>query len=404
MDARRFDEAEALLRGILDAEPRNNMALVNRTALYLRAARWEKAIEAVDQARPLLSGEDLKRVQLNEALAREQLGTAPGTASLPEALERLKEGASPAPPAPTETVVVAPSDPKMSTEPVKVAAPPDEGIDIAIVTALPPEYDAVLARLANVRDAPQAKGLLSNRFAWKVGEIPNHNGTGMYKVVLAQAPRSGNMDTLITVIRTIDRWNPDHILFSGIAGGLKREGLKQGDIVLSENIWFYDNGKMQVKYRPRHRVYPPHGGLFTSASEFGRNTQGWKNCGTTAPTADHTPNCLPGLIGSGDKVIDSLKPAFVKAILKARPEIRAVEMEAAGAGAAVQNAIEEGRAVKFMMVRGISDMPQGGADASGSGTEERDGWKPYACAIAAHFVVSWISSSAWPDPPRSSSS
>jgi nucleoside phosphorylase len=298
----------------------------------------------------------------------------------------------------------SPADASAAEKLVKVADPPDLGIDIAIVTALPEEHEAVMALLDNVRDPPQIASPFPNLFVWKLGEIRNHDGTGTFKVVLAQAQRAGNMDSMIAAVRTIDRWNPRFLLFSGIAGGINLEGLTQGDIVLSEDIWFYENGKMAKKYRPRDRNFQPDLGLLNSARGFGRNTDGWKACKATPPVPAHVPKCLAGLIGSGDKVLDSLKPAFVKQILRARPKIQAVEMEAAGAGAAIQNAQQEGRAVGFMMVRGISDMPESGTSASGAGTKQRDDWKPYASAIAACFVVSWISSSAWPYPPRSSAS
>jgi nucleoside phosphorylase len=406
MEAGRFTEAGEILKRVLEVDSTNNVALVNLTALHLRAEDWSKAIEAAAAAKPQLSGDDLDRVQRNEALARAQLDALTGRT---KTRTDKPEGQGQTAASPSADVGPdaaggegAPPDPKVSTEPVKVAEPPDEGIDIAIVTALPEEYEAVLSRLRNVRDAPQVKSLFPNRFAWKLGEIPNHDGSSTFKIVLAQAQRSGNMETLIAAMRTIDRWNPAYLLFSGIAGGLKREDLMQGDIVLSESIWFYENGKMAKKYRPRHRIFTPHGGLLNSARAFGRGTHAWRDCGTRAPSDEHVPKCLPGLIGSGDKVLDDLRPAFVKAILKARPEIQAVEMEAAGAGAAIQNAHEEGRAVGFMMVRGISDMPTDGSSPTGSGTNERDGWKPYACAIAAHFITSWIASSAWPFPPRAS--
>jgi nucleoside phosphorylase len=415
MEAGRHGEAEAVLHHVLAADPGNTVALVNMTALHLRAGHPEKAIEACDRAKPVLLGKDRDLVLANEREARQQLEARPplhpppqksrrrARPRAPKALARERVPAAPSQDVAPETGGEAEpsSDRKLAEKPVRVAAPADEGIDIAIITALPEEHEAVMALLHSVRDPPQVESPFPNRFVWKLGKIRNHDGTGTFKVVLGQAQRSGNMDTLIAAMRTIDRWSPRFLLFSGIAGGLSREGLKQGDIVLSESIWFYEYGKHTRKYRPRHRNFTPDLGLLNSARGFARNTHEWKACNANAPAKDHVPKCLAGLIGSGDKVLDNLKPAFVRQVLSARPEIQAVEMEAAGAGAAIQNACEEGRAIGFMMIRGISDIPKDGANASGSGTQERDDWKPYASAIAAQFIVSWISSSAWPYPPRS---
>lgn len=421
IESARFGEAEAILRRMLEVDATNKVALVNLTALHLRARDWPKVLEATAHAKTLLSGEDLDHVLINEAHAREQLGDRFSAARLLDALtgeaktradvvgarEELRhEGRTAASSVPEVASAGggeqgALPNVQASTEPVRVAAPPEEGIDIAIVTALDEEYDAVLSRLLNPRDPPQVRSPFPNLFGWKLGEIAKVDGAGRFKVVLGKALRSGNMDTLLATMRVIDRWSPNYVLFSGIAGGIKRDSLKQGDIVLSDNIWHYEYQKIiDGIHVPRHRDFAPHGGLVTSARTFGRGSQAWKSCGTAPPSPDHVPNCLAGLIGSGEKVMDDLKPAFVQAMLNARPEIRAVEMEAAGAGAAIRNAQEEGRSVGFMMVRGISDMPSDGTGPSGSGTKERDGWKLYASAVAAHFIVSWIASSTWPFPPR----
>ena len=101
-------------------------------------------------------------------------------------------------------------------------------------------------------------------------------------------------------------------------------------------------------------------------------------------------------------MVDDLEPAFVQAILQARPELQAVEMEAAGAAFAIEQARDEGKSVGFIMVRGISDTPRAAASvpAAGAGTGERDAWKLYASAIAASFVTRWIASACWPTSPR----
>ena len=118
-------------------------------------------------------------------------------------------------------------------------------------------------------------------------------------------------------------------------------------------------------------------------------------------------------------MIDDLEPAFVKAILEARPELQAIEMEAAGACVAIEHARNEGKQVGFLMIRGISDMPAdvpvatlpagtaGGTTPdkpaahvpASAGTIPRDTWKLYASAISAEFVAKWLASSWWPIQP-----
>jgi nucleoside phosphorylase len=63
-------------------------------------------------------------------------------------------------------------------------------------------------------------------------------------------------------------------------------------------------------------------------------------------------------------------------------------MEGAGAAAAIEQAGSQGISTRFMMIRGISDLPR--AKGKNKGRKERDDWKPYASDVAAAFVIGWI--------------
>ncbi|WP_348304915.1 hypothetical protein [Methanothrix sp.] len=65
-----------------------------------------------------------------------------------------------------------------------------------------------------------------------------------------------------------------------------------------------------------------------------------------------------------------------------------VEMEGAGAAAAIEQAGCQGITTRFMMIRGISDLPR--AKGKNKGRKERDAWKAYASNAAAAFVMGWI--------------
>lgn len=75
MESGRLTEAEETLRGVLKIETSNAVALVNLTALHLRAQDWLKVIAAAEDAKQLLShGDNLDHILLNEAHARDKLG------------------------------------------------------------------------------------------------------------------------------------------------------------------------------------------------------------------------------------------------------------------------------------------------------------------------------------------
>ena len=427
MESGKLGQAEEVLQRVLRVDPSNGAALVGMTNLHLRAGDWTKAIAAAAEAKPLLSGDHLDDVLVSEAFAREQLGDEYSAAGLLGALsgrgtaradamamrERLAHGDRDAAPATPLALSAAAEDeaaPLATTDagvlPTLRALPPkpEDAFDVAIITALEDEYLAMRKQLTGAQDVPPDAGQYQNLYGWVTGTIARENGPGVYRVVVAWAGCSGNPQSLITTMRTIDQWRPRYVLFCGIAGGLPKDGLRQGDIVLSQSIWYYEYAKVEKgKVLPRHRdSFRVDRGLLTSARIFKMGNSDWKLCGETPPRPNHDPNVVAGMIGSGEKVIDDRDAEYAKAILQERPELQAIEMEAVGACSAVEHANAEGKLVGFLMVRGISDMPGLGSEASDSGTMERDNWKPYVCALAAKFIASWIAI-AWPEVPRAKS-
>ncbi len=88
----------------------------------------------------------------------------------------------------------------------------------------------------------------------------------------------------------------------------------------------------------------------------------------------------------------------------AQRELLAVEMEAAGAAAAVADATDEGYAVDFMMIRAISDViratPEGVVvEGENYVDPERKTWRDYASDVAAAFAQALIRDH-WPVPPH----
>jgi nucleoside phosphorylase len=118
-----------------------------------------------------------------------------------------------------------------------------------------------------------------------------------------------------------------------------------------------------------------------------------------------SPQIVVGHVGSGDKVVDDPTDAFFASVLRSRPKLRAVEMEGAGAAAAIQDAREMQRAVSFGVIRGISDLPRAGGLQVGQQagqseqTQMRDAWKVAASTTAAIAAIQLIRLS-WPRPPR----
>jgi nucleoside phosphorylase len=138
-------------------------------------------------------------------------------------------------------------------------------VDIAIVTILPEEYEAVRCRLKNVRQDPGTSDQ-PNQYAWVVGEIDAAH-TGSYQVVLAMTANAGNTAASLGTSKTIARWSPRYVLLVGIAGGLPRDELALGDLVVSTQIVNYEYGKIdEGAFKPRPNfVHQVDGALLRAA-------------------------------------------------------------------------------------------------------------------------------------------
>ncbi|MEW6208250.1 MAG: hypothetical protein AB1631_07775 [Acidobacteriota bacterium] len=269
--------------------------------------------------------------------------------------------------------------------------------DIAVITILEEEYEAVLEALGSTTRDP-GRSESPNTHAWRMGYIPASSHQGMYRVVVAFAGRPGPNAGNVAVTRTIGRWHPRHVLLVGIAGGLPIEDLKKGDVVVSTVIWDYEYGKAEQVFIPRHDfTYQVDGSLVRNALACALTSDWWKGLNAD-PDGQCHPKVIAGPIASGSKVIDEITEEFFGQVQRAWPKLQAIEMEGAGAAAAIQSAQEEGRSVGFLMVRGISDMPDYGRPHSAAQNSAiRGRWKEHAATVAARFAVSLIATN-WPYP------
>jgi nucleoside phosphorylase len=305
--------------------------------------------------------------------------------------------------APTAEALPANAPPARAAAPqVPATAPPrpprdpkDAPVDILLVTVLPEEYGAVLRLLSNpapVQGKPDAPTL----YGWRTGTIPRAQG-GAYRVVLAMTGQAGTVRSSQAVVRSVERWKPRYVLLVGIAGGLPPSGCSLGDAVVSTHLYGYEYGKIDSSgFQPRlDFIYQVDQSLCTSAQAFVAATPDWHSGSGAAPRVAFGP------VASGDKVVDDPAEPFFAAVIKQWPKLHAVEMEGAGAAAAIEELRAAGNVVGFLMVRGLSDLPRPAAERAGAATQtgERDTNKRRACDVAASFAVRWIAAE-WPVEPR----
>jgi nucleoside phosphorylase len=270
-------------------------------------------------------------------------------------------------------------------------------IDLAVITILPEEYQAVLACL----DSPQhVRGVEPNLYSWKTASV--RVGNVDYSVVIALAGDPTNPVGALVTQLTVERFKPRYIVVLGIAGGFPavEKGVVQehGDVVISKIVHGYEYGKITREgYQPRgdftHRADIA---LVNAATAFiSSGSDWWSAISGRPPRPKRQHHARVGEVASGDKVVDDPNEAFFNAVITAWPKVLAVEMEGAGAALAIEVLHGIGYEIGFVMIRGISDMP---GTSDGAGTSERDAWKRYAAESAARFLFALLHHN-WPVLP-----
>ena len=276
-------------------------------------------------------------------------------------------------------------------------------VDIAIITVLREEATAVRALLGDTELAKPTLSFPRNLYAWEWGTVQSPRFERPYTVAHALVGHAGGTPGYGATLKTIERWNPTYVLLVGIAGGLGTR-ISRGDVALSTHIYGYEYGKLEgQKFTPRpdwnHQV---DNALLRSAVTMADRDSTWHAHLPKPPSApEFTPKVLEGPIASGDKVVDHQRSSFFRKVSDAwNGKLIAVEVEGAGAAAAVAAAREAGMNPGFLMVRGISDIPPSDASStSANQTSERDTWKDFAAAAAAGFAAHFIKQ-GWPIAPR----
>lgn len=268
--------------------------------------------------------------------------------------------------------------------------------DIVILTVLPEEYEAVYLQLDKCHLLQGTRGY-PNLYAWRHGRVFNSLGSTDYQIVVGMIRRAGTSQSSLATMDAIQSMQPRYVFFVGIAGGFG--DLVLGDVVIADTIYGYEYGKVEKTFSPRHEwIYKTDLGLLTGTESYAL-TNDWRKRIKVIPPQPYIPKIRTGIVASGDKVVDNPSNEFFAQVRQAWPKIKAVEMEGAGVGLAIEHAHAKGVKIGFMMIRGISDLPRSQEDEVDGGSEERDKWKRYAAETAASFALGYIANGL-PIPPR----
>lgn len=162
-------------------------------------------------------------------------------------------------------------------------------------TELDSEYTAVARHLSDASGEVNARGTL-----FRTDTLIGSHRTR--RVALAQVG-PGNVGAGVHVERALTTFDPEVILFVGVAGGLK-EDVRLGDVVVTDAIYDYETGKDDEEdFRPRAKTAAPS----NDAVQRARNVvtdDGWQRRSLAAPLAD-APRAFVKPVAAGNKVVAS---------------------------------------------------------------------------------------------------
>jgi nucleoside phosphorylase len=220
-----------------------------------------------------------------------------------------------------------------------------------ILTALGVETRAVLRYLSNVREE------LVRGTVFHVG------GFGEWEIAVAECGE-GNATAAATVERASGHFDPEAALFVGVAGGVKDVTI--GDVLVATKVYAYERGKdTKSGFEPRPSLTLPAYALEQRARAI-RQSDAWR--ARLDPRLGHAgPGIYIGPIAAGEKVVASTEGAVAEHLRNFYGDTLGVEMEGYGFLAGVHiNAPLQGS-----VIRGISDLLDGKANADKAGSQAR---------------------------------
>ena len=206
-----------------------------------------------------------------------------------------------------------------------------------------------------------------------------------YDVLLAQSADRGNTPCAELVADLAERYRPEYIVLSGIAGGIDRDDVTLGDVVIADHVEGYEIQKFDGGRSLHRRVAIDHPSKYlreTIARRVEIAGKWIERIKVERPMAG-TPKVVIGNLIAGEKILGDGENEYQRKILEAFDKAIAVDMESHGLGRGAFSARSTRYYnLNYLVVRGISDLVN-----AENNNEARKNWRLYAAGSAAAFTM-----------------
>lgn len=254
--------------------------------------------------------------------------------------------------------------------------PLENQIDFAIVTAVKDEHDAII-NVFGFKDKDRVTK--QNRIYWQK-KLSTKKGT--YNIVTTQSFDQANISAALLAADILNVWKPKIIISVGVAGAISSD-VNYGDIVVGEEIYYYERGKITSEGKlPEPKILRSDPLLISTIRSLPKRAiSSYK----TPEGKFRKPLIHFGIIASGEKVISSAESK--EALLHQSRKIIAVEMEGYGIASALWETSNRSKSITIKVIMDKADITK------------NDFWKLKAAKIAAKFVMNFILDEPIPSTP-----
>lgn len=258
----------------------------------------------------------------------------------------------------------------------------DLQVDIAVITAVQDEFDAVLNTFGD----------------WQVIDIPNDPSTYRFTrftgkdgqahgILLTILSEMGLTAATNQTTKIINEFSPQKVFMVGICGGVKGK-VDLGDLVIASNSWDYGSGKINPSKEKSGHYYefesspnqisvnPSYNSLkYSTESEIEAILREWNDHHRDKPMSAKI-HCGP--MPSGASVICD-KALFEEIIKPQHRKCLAIDMETYGVYYACKNSALPG--INYLSIKAVSDF----ADE-----EKNDDYHEFCCYLSSNYLKNCI--------------